>query len=46
MKKRITVIIDDDLIKKLRIHQAKLLRKSTKSVSFTSVITDILKKEL
>ena len=46
MKKRITVILDDDGIRKLRIRQTKLLKKSTKSVSFTSVITDILKKEL
>ena len=46
MKKRITIVLDDDLVKKLRIQQAKLLKKSIKSVSFSSVITDILKKEL
>jgi predicted transcriptional regulator len=46
MKKRITVVLDDDLVKKLHIIQAKLMRKYTKSVSFSSVITDILEKEL
>ena len=33
-------------MKKLRILQAQLLKKSTKSVSFSSVIIDVLRKEL
>jgi hypothetical protein len=44
--KRITIMLDDDNVKKLRILQAQLLKKSTKSVSFSSVITDVLRKEL
>jgi len=46
MKKRVTIMLDDDNMKKLRILQAQLLKKSTMSVSFSSVITDVLRKEL
>ena len=46
MKKRITIMLDDDNMKKLRILQAQLLKKSTQSVSFSSVIVDVLRKEL
>lgn len=33
-------------MKTLRILQAQLLKKSTQSVSFSSVIVDVLRKEL
>ncbi len=46
MKKRITIMLDDDNMKKLRILQVQLLKKSTQSVSFSSVIVDVLRKEL
>ena len=46
MKKRITIMLDDDNMKKLRILQAQLFKKSTQSVSFSSVIVDVLRKEL
>ena len=46
MKKRITIMLDDDNMKKLRILQVQLLKKSTQSVSFSSVIADVLRKEL
>ena len=45
MKKRITIMLDEDDMKKLRIIQAQLLKKSTQSVSFSSVIMDVLRKE-
>ncbi|AFS83052.1 hypothetical protein NSED_06250 [Candidatus Nitrosopumilus sediminis] len=44
MGKRITIVLDDDLIKKLRMIQSKKISKSTESVSFSSVINDELKK--
>ncbi|MFB5636235.1 MAG: hypothetical protein ACE5RB_06360 [Nitrosopumilus sp.] len=44
MGKRITIVLDDDLIKKLRMIQSKKISKSTESVSFSSVISDELKK--
>ena len=38
MGKRITVVLDDDLIKKLHEIQAKLIRESEKSISFSHVL--------
>ncbi|MFQ5475807.1 MAG: hypothetical protein ACE5DT_02105 [Nitrosopumilus sp.] len=46
MGKRITIVLDDDLVKKLREKQAKQLTKSAKSVSFSSVINDTLRKSI
>ena len=46
MTKRVTVMIEDDVAKKLRELQSKKLRTSNKSVSFSSVINEVLKKEL
>jgi len=46
MPKRITVVLDDDLVKKLRIIQSKKVSKSKKSVSFSSVINEELRKSL
>jgi len=36
-------MIDEDLIKKIRKEQAKLLQKSAASVSFSQVLTHYLK---
>ena len=44
MGKRITIVLDDDLVKKLRIIQAKKLTKSENSVSFSSVINQELRR--
>jgi len=44
MYKRITIVIDDDLVKKLREKQAKLIKESTKSVSFSRVVNETLRK--
>jgi len=46
MAKRITVVLDDDLVKKLREKQAKLIKESSKSVSFSSVINQTLRKNI
>ena len=46
MAKRITIILDDDLRKKLHEIQAKLIKQSTKSVSFSRVLNDVLRKNL
>jgi hypothetical protein len=46
MGKRITILLDDDLIKKLREKQAKQIKESTESVSFSSVINQIIRKSL
>ena len=44
MSKRITIVLDDDLVKKLRMIQSKNIAKSKKSVSFSSVINNELRK--
>ncbi len=46
MAKRITVVLDDELVKKLRNIQSMKIRKSKKSVSFSSVINEELRKSL
>lgn len=43
---RITIILDDDIVKKLRKRQAKLLMGTSKSVTLTSVIKEALSEYL
>jgi len=43
---RITVVFDDEVVKKLRIIQSKNIAKSKKSVSFSSVVNGELRKSL
>lgn len=40
--KRVTIILHDKLVKKIRDIQATKLRRSNKSVSFSGVISEIL----
>ncbi len=44
MGQRITVVLDDDLVKKLREKQAKQIKESVKSVSFSRVLNTTLRK--
>ena len=46
MSRRVTIVLDDDLMKKLRIIQARNLVKLKKSVSFSSVINNELRKAI
>jgi len=46
MGKRITIVFDDDLLKKLREKQAKLIKESANSVSFSSVVNQTLRKNI
>ena len=46
MLRRITIMLDDGLLKKLRNKQAKLIKKSQGSVSLSKVITDYLSDSL
>ena len=46
MAKRITVMIDDDLDRKLRLKQAKEIQKQSKSVSYSKVLNDTLRSGL
>lgn len=44
--KRVTVVMDVDLVQKLRKIQAKQLTNTDKSVSFSQVLNEILRKSL
>ena len=46
MGKRITVVLDDDLVKKLHELQAKLIRESEGSVSFSRVLNEQVRNSL
>jgi len=46
MAKRITTMLDDDLVKKLHEIQAKQIKQSTKSVSFSRILNEVLHKGL
>ena len=46
MSRRVTVMLDDEVMKKLRAKQAMMIKKSSKSVSLSKVITEILDQAL
>ena len=46
MGKRVTIMIDEDLDKKIRLLQAKMIQRTSSSTSYSSVINDVLKKRL
>jgi len=43
---RITIMLDDDLVKKIRLIQSKLVKKRNESVSFSRVLNDLLRDGL
>ncbi len=46
MLRRLTIMLDDELLKKLRNKQAKLIKKNQGSVSLSRVINDSLSDSL
>ena len=46
MRKRLTIVIDEDIDKKLRLCQAKIIQQKQKSCSYSRVINDVLRKVL
>ena len=46
MSKRVTIMIDEDLDKKLRLRQAKMILQEKSSFSYSRVINDALRKSL
>jgi hypothetical protein len=46
MAKRITIMLDDDIDKKLRLLQAKQIQSTNSSVSYSRVINETLKNKL
>ena len=45
MGKRITLMIDDDLDKKIRYLQAQAIRNTHKAVSYSEIINQILREK-
>ena len=43
MAKRVTVSLDDSIVKKIRIRQAKLISQKHRSYSFSKVLNEILR---
>lgn len=46
MSKRVTIVLDDEIDKKLRQIQAKTIQNTSSSVSYSGVINKILEKGL
>jgi len=46
MGKRVTIVMNTEIDKKLRIRQSNLIKKRMKSVSYSSVVNEMLKKVL
>ena len=46
MAKRVTIMLEDDLVKKLHEIQAKQIKETTKSVSFSAVLNETVRKSL
>lgn len=46
MIRRHTIVLDEEVEKKLRHMQADLIKKTGKSVSFSAVINDTLRKAI
>jgi hypothetical protein len=46
MSKRVTIMIDDDLDRKLRLRQAKMIQTEQSSYSYSRVINESLRKIL
>ena len=46
MAKRVTIMLEEDLVKKLRDIQAKKIKDNNDSVSFSEVINEVLESQL
>jgi len=46
VSKRITIVLDDDLVRKLHEVQAKQIKETSESVSFSAVLNETLRKRL
>ena len=46
MKKKVTIVLDDIILKKLRTKQAKEIARTTKFVSLSSILNTELRKSM
>jgi len=46
LSKRVTIVIDNDLDKKLRLRQAKIIQENQSACSYSRVLNESLRKVL
>ena len=46
MSKRVTIMIDEDLDKKIRLRQAKMIQQKQISYSYSKTLNEVLRKSL
>jgi hypothetical protein len=46
MRKRISVVIDEDLDRKIRLRQAKMIQQNQTAYSFSKTVNEVLRKSL
>ncbi len=46
MGRRVTIMIDDDLDKKIRLRQAKMIQQNQTAYSFSKTLNEVLRKSL
>ena len=46
MSERLTIVLNSDIAKKLRVLQAKKIKETSSSVSFSRIINEVLEKGL
>ena len=46
MARRVTIVMDEDIIKKLHERQAKQIKESAKSISFSRVVNETIRKHI
>ena len=44
MSKRVTIVIDESIDKKLRLRQAKIIQQNQSSYSYSKVLNEVLRK--
>ena len=46
MSKRTSIVVDDDLDKKIREYQVKIMKKTNSSYSYSKAVNELLRKAL
>ena len=46
MSKRVSIMLEEDMVAKLRMVQAKRIKQTGKNASFSKVVCDTLRKDL
>ena len=46
MARRVTIMIEDDLDKKIRVYQAKKIQKENSTFSYSKTVNELLRKAI